>query len=312
MIHQNVSIQVLYSRIKLALNLVDDRELANIYEFSGWALRELGIGQTMKTVHEDVNIIDYRIMMPTDLFKLKQICYDGVPMTYSSQTYDYLMCDSCFNDSVQNEYYVRRPRVTTGIKADFNSDDGVQVVNVNQVVKVVAGYNDGGIAGHYYQRLNYDLPATNLASVDYTTVEWTDISTSVDVSDVAVVYNGVSPYDATYKITPGWIKTNVEEAEVTLIYDAIPTDSNGFFMIPDDEQVLWAMEYYNKIRLIGRGYKFPEENLEICKYEWMKYRDMARSNAERMSLDQMDNFMKRWIRPLAVLDRNQNFYKNEY
>lgn len=296
----------------MVLNFVDDRELANIYEFSGWALREIGLSQPMESVSLDDEVTDYRVPIPCDLFRLKQICYEGVPMTYENGTFNYLVCDTCVSEGVvSTAAYVRVPAVNTNVIADYTSDDGIQTVYQNQIVKVMSGHTDGGIVGHYYQRINRTITSTDLGGIDYTGIDWTDVSTRIDNADSGLVTSYVNPYTVKYKISPGWIRTSLEEGDVNLIYEAIPTDDEGLYKIPDDEHVLNALEYYSKRRLIGKGYKFPEENLEVCEAKWKYYVGMARSNATWPTMDQKDNWMKRWIRPLAILDRAQNFYRNE-
>lgn len=179
------------------------------------------------------------------------------------------------------------------------------------MVKVSNTHISGGTVGHYYRRRNAGLPAIDLSLVDYTTTDWLDVSTSVSNADEGLTIIDSNPYSNTYNISPGYINTNIYEGTVNVIYNAIPTDGDGFYMFPDDENLLWALEYYCKIRLIQRGYKFPEEDLKTCKAEWMRHRDMARSNVTWPTIDEMDAFAKRWTRPLQVLDRNQNFYKHE-
>lgn len=100
MIYETVSIDHVYSRISLTLNLDDDNEYLNIYEFIGWAIREIGAHGTLEMVTKQLAIEDHRVELPCDFFRLRQICYNGWPLTWSSRTfkYQYLLCEECVND----------------------------------------------------------------------------------------------------------------------------------------------------------------------------------------------------------------------
>jgi len=318
MIYETVSIDHVYSRISLTLNLDDDNEYLNIYEFIGWAIREIGAHGTLEMVTKQLTIADHRVELPCDFFRLRQICYNGWPLTWSSRTfkYQYLLCEECVNDRssvFEADTVVRYNTNLDNIIADYTSTDGIQVININMIVKVAPGHTAGGIIGNYYKRSGFTLAATDLSTIDYSGVNWTNVSTDVGELNAGGLSTPTSsPYLYTYQINPGYIMTNFESGTVDMSYDAIPTDSKGYYKVPDDEMYLWALEYYVKVRMIQRGYKFPEEDLRTCKAEWMKYRDMARSNAQMWNIDQTDVFTKRWMRPLAVLDRAQNFFNNEF
>jgi len=318
MIYTTISVQHVYRTIELVCNLDDDNELANIYEFIGLAIRDIGAFMTMERVTEKATVEDHRVPLPCDFFALNQVCYNGWPLTWTGQTfkYQYLLCDDCFNQNstvFDTDNVVRQASRLSTVLADYTTDNGVQIVNVNQIVKVLPSHTAGGEIGHYYKRVNTELGSTDLSSVDYTGVNWEDVSTDTNELNTGAVLSSVGrPDDYSYHINPGYIITSFQEGTVEISYDRIPTDDDGFYKIPDDPEYLKAVIYYVKMMLAHRGFKFPEEPLAVLKNEWKYYRGMARSNAQWMNIDQMVAFTKRWTRPLAVLDRAQNFFKPEF
>jgi len=316
MIYSTISIQHIYRRLELVCNFADDNELANIYEFIGWCVRDIGVYIELEKVSKLVTVEDHRAAWPCDFFTLNQVCFNGWPLTYTGQTfkYQYLLCDECFNANsvITQNAVIRGNNTLSAITADYVSTDGVQTVAINQIVKVDASHEAGGELGHYYKRTTSDIISQDLSTIDYTGVNWEDVSTDTNEYNTGSLlsYYG-SPYEYSYHINPGYIITSFEDGDIEVSYNRIPTDDDGFYKIPDNENYLTAVEYYCKMRLAQRGYKFPEEPLNVLKAEYIRFKMKAISDAMWFNIDSMDAFTKRWMRPLAVLDRAQNFFKPE-
>jgi len=62
------------------------------------------------------------------------------------------------------------------IENQYTSDETV-VVEVDEIVKVVLGHSAGGAELHYYKRLNTQLPLTDLSTIDFTSLDWQDVTT---------------------------------------------------------------------------------------------------------------------------------------
>lgn len=312
MIYNNVSIENMYRRIQLTLSLKNDNEYANIIEFTGWALKEIGHFSGLERRSKQLEIVGHKAAWPCDFNSLIQTCYNGVPLNYSNETFkfDYLICDECVRTYDYKSNIVRYNTRLDNVGADYQSNDGTNAVNINQVVLVSAGHDAGGTIGDYYKRILTNLGATNLSIVDYSGGNWENVTDEMtSLRENRYIAAGINPYEAWYTVNPGYINTSFEEGTIEISYYALPVDDRGHPKIPDDEAYKWAVEYYVKIRLIGRGYTFPQESLLVCKEEWKKYREQAKSNADMPNIDQIDNFVKRWMRPIQVLDMSQNFFK---
>lgn len=88
-------------------------------------------------------------------------------------------------------------------------------------------------------------PATQGAG---STVPW-------DGSDIKQVAS--SGLKASYKIQGNMIQTSVECMFIKLHYLSLPTDQDGYLLVPDVEEYKQALGFYVLRQLIGAGYKHP-------------------------------------------------------
>lgn len=117
--------------------------------------------------------------------------------------------------------------------------------------------------------------------------------------------------DYSYTVNDAFINTNFETGEVGLAYIGIPTDTEGFPLIPNDEGYKEAMEKYVVMKL-----KYPEflsgtfnpniyQKLET---DWHKYCAQARGNANMPSLDGMESIKNQWVRLMPEMHRHKSFF----
>lgn len=60
-----------------------------------------------------------------------------------------------------------------------------------------------------------------------------------------------------YKVQGNYLQTSFEEGYVKIHYLAIPTDKEGYPLIPDNANFKYALEWHIIRRLIGSGYQHP-------------------------------------------------------
>lgn len=96
--------------------------------------------------------------------------------------------------------------------------------------------------------------------------------------------------DLTYKVQGGVIFTSMKEGTIEIAYKAIPVDSEGYPMIPDNSSFINALELYIKKKaftvLFDLGKITPQVyNNVLQEYAW--YVGQAQSDLVRPSIDQM-------------------------
>lgn len=121
-------------------------------------------------------------------------------------------------------------------------------------------------------------PAEEIASVPW------------DGSDIKQVNGG--NLNATYKVQGSMIQTSLECMFIKLHYLALPTDQEGFLMVPDVEEYKQALGFYVLRQLIGAGCKHPIWNgppgWNFFDGQWEKYAGRALGKIKYPTIDRME------------------------
>lgn len=102
-----------------------------------------------------------------------------------------------------------------------------------------------------------------------------------------------SSYDLTYKLQGNVIYTSIKEGTIEVAYHAIPVDSEGYPMIPDNSMYIKALELYIKKQCFGVLFDLGKINGAVynnVKQEYAWAVGQAQSSLVRLSLDQMQAF----------------------
>ena len=117
--------------------------------------------------------------------------------------------------------------------------------------------------------------------------------------------------DYSYTINPNYINTNIEDGEeICVFYKAIPTDQEGFPLIPDNfaasECVFW---YITKQLMLG-GFTHPlkEINYEKAEANYIKYRTQAENQLEMFDIPRFEAFANSWVRLVPNTNAATNFF----
>lgn len=94
-----------------------------------------------------------------------------------------------------------------------------------------------------------------------------------------------------YKITPGYIHTSFCSGCVTLHYNKIPLDSDGFPLVPDQEDYKLALEWYVYQQMVFSGYKFPDTRIDysFCTQEYERHSRRAIGAIKYPSVDKVES-----------------------
>lgn len=117
--------------------------------------------------------------------------------------------------------------------------------------------------------------------------------------------------DYSYTINPNYINTNIEDGEeICVFYKAIPTDEEGFPLIPDNfaasECVFW---YITKQLMLG-GFTHPIREINYTKAEmnYIKYRTQAENQLEMFDIPRFEAFANSWVRLIPNTNAARNFF----
>lgn len=100
-------------------------------------------------------------------------------------------------------------------------------------------------------------------------------------------------HDLTYKVQGEVIFTSIRDGVIEVAYRAIPVDSEGYPMIPDNSSYINALELYIKKKcftvLFDTGKITPQVYSQVCQdYAWAV--GQAQSDLVRPSIDEMQSF----------------------
>jgi hypothetical protein len=117
--------------------------------------------------------------------------------------------------------------------------------------------------------------------------------------------------DYSYIVVGGYIKTNIKDGYLLISYQAIPTDTDKYPMIPDDESFFEAIYWYINMKLTYPEWKNGHVRDAVyydCKSSWNYYRKQAYGNAMMPNPDQLESIKNTWIRLIPEINAHDTFY----
>lgn len=110
-----------------------------------------------------------------------------------------------------------------------------------------------------------------------------------------------------YNINSAFINTNFDEGEMIIAYLAIPTDSEGFPLVPDNISYKEAIFWYILMKLLLGGYESKTFNYESAETRWHHYCSQARGKANMPNADMMESLKNQWNRLKPVMNNHRSF-----
>lgn len=137
-----------------------------------------------------------------------------------------------------------------------------------------------------------------------------EISTPADSSySQSQLFNASSlPYcHHWYRDLPECIETSLEKGMIRVNYLGIPVDTDGYPLIPDNENYKEAIYYKVRMKLIEAGYPDPTMKWEICMQLFEKYAGRAMGEIRYPSPDRMESMHRTLTRLIPPPTYYQDF-----
>lgn len=118
------------------------------------------------------------------------------------------------------------------------------------------------------------------------------------------------PWHATqwYKTDGRYILTSFETGDITLYYGKIPTDRDGFLMVPDEGNYKEALTYLIRERLCARGYEFGKLSELQLHQLFETYQARAIGNITYPSPEKVQASVDAMTRLLPDMNRYEDFF----
>ena len=259
MVYNLTSVNRVIAKVFTDLQLQEgDHRVSDMIEYAGEALEKIG-GFPMfinrVTGKDDLPLLTiegYQCKLPCDFHSLIQIGYSTstagpfYPMRYATGSFDY---GSEFTTTETVEYTAPESDLVTICMSLYSLD-----------------YEDA------LAKLNAE---PNIRSI---------LTAMIEPSSAPTQYSsGTSTTtDCTYLISGGYVKTNQETGYLLMAYQAIPTDSEGYPMIPDNQSYVEAVYWYITMKLLypqWMGGRIRDAVYADAKRSWNFYCKQAYGNA---------------------------------
>ena len=286
MIYKNTSVKRVIAKVFTDLDLQEgEHRIGDMIEWAGEALEKIGAFPSFinKVTGKDgspiLNVVNYQAPLPCDFHRMIQVSYSVdetgpfYPMRYATGSFDH---GSILNTNMDN-----------ASSSDENPESSLitltmSLYDLSYAAALLKLNDEPDIRSQLNSMLN---------QMDGTAVTTTDI---IDTT-----------FDYTYVMTPGYIKTNQSAGYIMMAYQAIPTDNEGFPLIPDDASFFEALYWYITMKLMYP--KWVQGSVRDGIYfdarrSWNYYCKQAYGNALMPNKDQLESIKNTWNRLVPELN----------
>lgn len=288
MVYNLISVKRVIAKVMTDLNLAEgDHRISDMVEWAGESLEKIGGFPTFenKVCGKDdlplLEITNYQTKLPCDFHSMIQVGYSSStnggfsPMRYATGSFDY----------------------------------GSTLTPTTSITQTVSD-SDLVILCQSLYSLNY---ADALLKLNTETNIRPLLNTLLQSNRTSITTNGTSTtWDCTYIISGGYIKTNVATGYLMLAYQAIPTDTNGYPMIPDNQSFTEAIYWYIVMKLLYAQWvsgQIRDAVYADAKRSWNFYCKQAYGNSMMPNgAEQLESIKNTWHRLVQEWGEHDNFF----
>ena len=292
MLYKTTSVKRVIAKVFTDLNLEEGtHRISDMIEWSGEALEKIGAFPSFvnKVTGKDtvpfLELTSYQAILPTDFHKLIQVSYSTsvngpfYPMRYATGSFDW------GSEITQEATSVNTTSPESSLATlcmslyDLSYEDALAKLNNEPSTKAL---------------LQSMLNQMESTSQTRGTTDYIDTT-----------------HDYTYLITPNFIKTNMESGYLMMAYQAIPTDSEGYPLIPDNQSFLDALYWYINMKIMypdWRTGKIRDAVYADAKRSWNYYCKQAYGEALMPNKDQMESIKNTWLRLVPEINEHSTAF----
>jgi hypothetical protein len=288
MLYNTCSVKRVIAKVFTDLSLTEsDHRISDQIEYAGEALEKIGAFPSFvnKVTGKDglplLALTNYSVKLPCDFHNLIQVSYAT---------------------SESGPYYPMR--YGTG---NFDSGNPTVTTTTSTVTTDISSTSDLVILAMNLYTLDYEH-ALELINTEPATRS--KLSAILNLTTPAMP-GGVNPMatttDITYVITPGYIKTNVESGYIMLAYQAIPTDNEGYPLIPEDASFIEAIYWYIVMKLYYPQWVAGQIRDAVyydARRSWNYFSKQAYGNALMPNTDSLESIKNSWLRLVPEINEH--------
>jgi len=288
MIHGSVSLKNIISKTIRDLQYSKDFPWQNAIEWGAEALQHIGAYGQFEKRCEKIDIQNHRGILPCDFHQLLQVSYNGKPLSPGTGSFMHLMHTSCFSNNKDTDLSLYEQATIARIELQINSINQQLAVATN--VTVIESLNNS----------LQDLKKELLCVLNRT-------STLSPILEKGLDERG------TYWIGDYYIKTSFANGTVFIAYMAIPTDDEGFPLVPDDISYREAIYRYITMKMMYIEYLRGNINSTIyldMENKWHWYCKQARATSNMPDLGMLESIKNQWVRLIPNINQFDTFFND--
>jgi len=284
MIYKTTSVKTVIAKVFTDLDLQEGtHRISDMIEWAGEALEKIGAFPSFinKVTGVDgvpiLTVSNYQVKLPCDFHRVIQVSFSEsetgpfFPMRYGTGSFDYAKTINTEN-TTSSYTFPESAVVTLAMELyDESYEDALARINSNPATRSTLN------------GLLNSMSSSSISSPD------SYLNTTTDY---------------TYVITSNYIKTNIETGYIMMAYQAIPTDCDGYPLIPDDASFMEAIYWYITMKLLYPQWKQGSVRTEVyydARRSWNYYCKQAYGNALMPNIDQLESIKNSWIRLVPEL-----------
>ena len=293
MIYKTTSVKRVIAKVMSDMDLQEGtHRISDMVEWAAEAVERIGAFPSFITKvagmdgNPPLELKDYQSQLPPDFHRLIQVEYSTniagpfYPMRYATGSFAGFNVLTGNNSSANpSDSAVESDLVKLAMDVyDLNYEDALELINTDE-----------------------DKRATLVGILNSTTAG------GIVSPDTAINNSG----DYTYIVVGNYIKTNIKDGYLLVSYQAVPTDDEGYPLIPDDASYIEALYWFIVMKLTypeWRAGRVRDAVYYDARRSWNYYSKQAYANAIMPTRDQMESIKNTWLRLVPEIHEHDSAY----
>jgi hypothetical protein len=297
MITKLTSVQSIIAKVIADLDLQEDElKISDTIEWCGEAIEKIGaVTQFIPKVTGQngipaLQIHNHQAPLPCDLHQLHQVAYSWdnkgpwFPMRKATGSFAvWGNDDPCNHEELTPDNIVKNDtlvNLVVDMYGNIDKTEAIEMINSNQNLRTILT----NLLKHHNHIFHHK---------------------GVDSANPSI---GLQ-----YSIKPGWIMCNVPAGYLKLSYSGIPTDENGYPLVPDMTSYREAIYWYITMKLKYPEYLRGTLNRDVyydIKRSWNFYRQQAYAEALMPNEDGLESIKNNWNKIVPEYRDHSTFYSH--
>lgn len=290
MVTKLTSINTVIAKVMADLDISeDDLRISDIREWAAEAIEKIGAVTQLEYKVREVELNGHQAPLPCELHQLHQVAYsfncNGPWISMRKATGSFAVwgedecCKQCKPEIlIQDSVLVN---LAVDLIGNIDKTQALELLNSNQNMRTIL---------------------SNLINAGTINLDYLHNASSANPSA-----------DLQYTVKPGWIMCNAPCGYLKLSYSAVPTDKDGYVLIPDMTSYTEAIYWYITMKLKYPEYLNGRMNREIyydIRRSWNFYRNQAYAEALMPNEDGLESIKNTWNKIYPETRDHKTFYSH--